>query len=139
MQNEARSLIKNILNENRPRNYDLSVRLNSIDTDFFEKDISVICSGQNLPDTLLLPKVNHTEHLKQFSDQLKHTMTCKKPINLIIYIESPLAFVNLTEICKTAHLLGEKTSNFTPVALVFGSDDFCANLGKKNVIYTLNI
>lgn len=36
--------------------------------------------------------------------------------------------INLVDICKTSKDLSNK-GKFIPVALVFGSDDFCANIG----------
>lgn len=64
-------------------------------------------------------------------------------MNLIIYIESAIAMINLPEICKEAFELS-KNNKFTPTSLVFGSDDFCANIGKYyiinlNVTFNLNI
>lgn len=76
----------------------------------------------------------------QFSAELSKYIRTDQMINLIIYIESAKAFINIVDICKTAESLS-KTGNFRPVALVFGSDDFCANIGKtiehsrKNLIF----
>lgn len=58
---------------------------------------------------------------------------------MIIYIESALAFINLVDICKTARQLSKRFS-FEPVALVLGSDDLLANLGKiyEGIIETMN-
>lgn len=50
-------------------------------------------------------------------------------LNLIIYIESPKGLLNLREIMQTATKLSEN-GKILPSALVFGSDDFCASLGK---------
>lgn len=49
-------------------------------------------------------------------------------LNLIIGIESAIAFINISRICEEAYYLSE-TSNLHPVALFFGSDDFCASIG----------
>lgn len=49
-------------------------------------------------------------------------------VNLIIYIESAKAMINLKQICENAFDLS-KSSKFVPTSLVFGSDDFCANIG----------
>lgn len=46
-----------------------------------------------------------------------------------MYAESARAIMDLPEICKTAVELSKK-HRLIPVGLVFGSDDFCANIGK---------
>lgn len=50
-----------------------------------------------------------------------------------MFIESARAILDLPNICRVADELSRK-SPFTPVALVFGSDDLCANLGKNKYI-----
>lgn len=50
-------------------------------------------------------------------------------VNLITYIESAKAFINLVDICKASESIAQ-SGKIEPVALVFGSDDFCANIGK---------
>lgn len=50
-------------------------------------------------------------------------------INLIMYIESARAMIDLEKICSNSFELSEQ-SKFLPVSLVFGSDDFCADIGK---------
>ncbi|CAG9856980.1 unnamed protein product [Phyllotreta striolata] len=126
---DARKLITEKLKDIIPtaRN-DVGVRVNSIDSGLCEEDIKSCLSGSHLPHTLLLPKVETTEHLKWVADKLNNTLETGQKINLIIYIESAIAFINLHDICKTAASLSE-TGKFTPTSLVFGSDDFCASIG----------
>nr|CAD7399835.1 unnamed protein product [Timema cristinae] len=56
-----------------------------------------------------------------------HMSGCQK-INLIMYIESARAVLNLPHICRKIEQLSS-TAPFKPAALVFGSDDLCASLG----------
>lgn len=49
-------------------------------------------------------------------------------INLIIFVESAMSVLSLPHICQTAWDLSKK-SHFVPDALIFGSDDYCANIG----------
>ncbi|KAL1497876.1 hypothetical protein ABEB36_008762 [Hypothenemus hampei] len=129
--NVARETIRSFLQKGKPnigREYDLGVRINSLDTEFWQEDLRSCLNGEFRPDTILLPKVDDIETLKLFSDTANTYITTDKILNLIIYIESAKSFVNLIDICKTAGTLSNK-SKFRPVALVFGSDDFCANIG----------
>lgn len=45
-----------------------------------------------------------------------------------MYIETAMAMINLPELCKFAIELS-RTNKFKLTSLVFGSDDFCANIG----------
>lgn len=49
-------------------------------------------------------------------------------MNLVVFIESAIAMINLVDICKTSRELANK-GRFIPVALVCGSDDLCASIG----------
>lgn len=79
----------------------------------------------------------------QFSEWLtkhtnKHSLAGR--INLIFYAESCQAIMNLPEICRTAVELSNGTlCCFEPVGIVFGSDDFCANIGATRTENSENI
>ncbi|CAH1109307.1 unnamed protein product [Psylliodes chrysocephalus] len=126
---EARDIIRKKLEHIIPTaNGDIGVRVNSIESGLCEKDLEVCLSGTHLPHTVLLPKVENSDHLKWFSDRINKFIKTDQKVNLIIYIESAKAFINLSDICKTAFTLSE-CNKFTPTSLVFGSDDFCASIG----------
>ncbi|KAJ8973369.1 hypothetical protein NQ317_018846 [Molorchus minor] len=130
---DARSNIRAVLDQGKPqkkKNYDFGVRVNSIESGLCHQDLESCLTGRNLPDTVLFPKVEEGDHLKWFADEIRHLIKNNGKINLIIYIETARAFINLNEICKTAMQLS-KRFNFIPSALVFGSDDFCANIGQR--------
>ncbi|CAG2054089.1 unnamed protein product [Timema podura] len=120
---EARVTIRQWLDEGRASNStsEWSVRVNSVESDLCKEDLQTVLGGANKPPTLLLPKVESKEHIQW------HMGGCQK-INLIMYIESARAVVNLPDICRTAEQLSS-TAPLKPAALVFGSDDLCANLG----------
>lgn len=67
LQHIARETIRSIFDENKiPKNktYDLAVRINSVESGLCDEDISVILNGKQLPNTILLPKVDGIEHLR---------------------------------------------------------------------------
>ncbi|KAJ8964398.1 hypothetical protein NQ314_004935 [Rhamnusium bicolor] len=137
---QARATIRGVLDKGRPdqSKTDLGVRVNSIDSGLCHSDLESCLSGNNLPDTILLPKVESSEHLKWFADEISHLVKNDNKINLIIFIESAMAFVNLVDICKSAVQLS-KRFNFVPTTLVFGSDDFCANIGATRTSNSIEI
>lgn len=53
-------------------------------------------------------------------------------INLITYVESAKGLLDLRDICNHAIELSE-FSLFWLDGIVFGSDDFCANIGNPNL------
>lgn len=60
-----------------------------------------------------------------------------KSINLIMYIETAMAMISLPDLCRSALDLS-KNSKFTLSTLIFGSDDFCANIGNDLHINIVN-
>lgn len=71
--------------------------------------------------------------LKLIKEQRKLQKERKEPIkdslvDLIIYVESAKGLLDLREICQHAMELDEY-SNLRLAGIVFGSDDFCANIG----------
>lgn len=60
---------------------------------------------------------------KQRKEPIKDSL-----VDLIIYVESAKGLLDLREICKHAMELDEY-SNLRLAGIVFGSDDFCANIG----------
>lgn len=69
---------------------------------------------------------------------MKDLIKTDKMINVIIYIESAKAFLNLVDICQVTESVS-KNSKFQHVGLVFGSDDFCANIGASRTERSLEI
>lgn len=54
------------------------------------------------------------------------------PLNLLIFIESAKAVMNMREICQKAEDLSTMAP-IVPVALVLGADDLLASLRKKQI------
>ncbi|XP_044253352.1 citramalyl-CoA lyase, mitochondrial-like [Tribolium madens] len=130
---QARINIREILDKGKPqrkRPYDFAVRINSFASELIKDDLSVLVTGKNLPNTIYLPKVECVEHLEMFSAYLNEYIKTKSKIGLIMAIESAFALVKVVDICKAARKMSE-ICKFTPVALLFGSDDFCASIGAK--------
>lgn len=47
--------------------YDLGVRVNALDTDFWQEDLESCLSAKHLPDTVLIPKVENSDIVRQVS------------------------------------------------------------------------
>ncbi len=54
-------------------------------------------------------------------------------VNLIIYVETAQGMLNLHDVCRRGTQLSDSPdSSLYLDGIVFGSDDFCANIGEKN-------
>ncbi|XP_076263929.1 citramalyl-CoA lyase, mitochondrial-like [Rhynchophorus ferrugineus] len=138
---EARETIRSYLDLGKPQRnieYDLGVRINALDTEYWEEDLESCLSAKYLPDTILIPKVENSDIVRQLSSKIKNLIKTDSTINVIIYIESAKAFLNLVDICQVTESLS-KNSKFQHVGLVFGSDDFCANIGATRTESSLEI
>ncbi|XP_054723982.1 citramalyl-CoA lyase, mitochondrial-like [Uloborus diversus] len=126
---EARNNIKNISQSYDFGKSEYAVRINSIESKLAGEDISVIFSGERLPETLMVPKVETVDHINWLRNSLNISdKYLVKPLNLMLFVESAKSLLNLRDICDASIELSKRS----PVrfeGFVFGSDDFCADIG----------
>ncbi|XP_033118530.1 citramalyl-CoA lyase, mitochondrial-like [Anneissia japonica] len=113
---------------------DLAVRINAMDSGIAADDLAVIYKASNLPKTVMLPKVNSKGDLHLFSemfvDILKTRQCPDYKAKLVIFVESAIGLLNLRDILAEGIELS-KTVPFHLEGVVFGSDDFCADIGAS--------
>ena len=51
-------------------------------------------------------------------------------LGLIIFVESAIGLLNLKDVCQKGTELSLRSGMFQLEGVVFGSDDFCADIGK---------
>ncbi|XP_065843167.1 citramalyl-CoA lyase, mitochondrial-like [Oscarella lobularis] len=122
---EARSLIVRALEQMQFGRSERVVRINSMDSGLAEDDLVEILRAVNLPDAILLPKVETAEIVARFQSKVESLI----PSDVTSYpflaiVESARALVNIKEICDAGtrgkvHLSG----------LTFGADDYAASIG----------
>ncbi|KAM3181410.1 hypothetical protein ACTXT7_014440 [Hymenolepis weldensis] len=83
------------------------------------------------PDYISVPKIESIADLLWVESQVmkifqKHDVKTIPNVALIGMVESPSCLVNVKELCLAA----KKSLKLPLVALVFGSDDYCASLGE---------
>ncbi|BHF75196.1 hypothetical protein SprV_0501829100 [Sparganum proliferum] len=85
------------------------------------------------PDLITLPKTDGIDELLWVEARiLKLFKEASRPvpnISLVGMIESPQSLLNMTDLCKEANEL-----KIPLVAMVFGSDDYCASLGVTHSV-----
>jgi len=107
-----------------------SVRVNSVDSGLCEEDMEIILGGENLPQAVHLPKVESVDQLDWFAAKFNSVLhkAPERKIGLIMFIESAAALIDLPKILRASVQLSDD-SYFVPEAVVFGSDDFVADIG----------
>ena len=106
----------------------LSVRINSIDIDFFEKDLNSIMKTNNSRlDLLMLPKVQSDKDvikLERIVKRLEKQKKKKKEIGFELIIENAQGLINVNKIARAS----KKNES-----LHFGAADFASSIGAKTM------
>ncbi len=98
------------------------MRVNSLSSGLCAQDLEAILPGR--PDGIYLPKVNTSDDVHWINDQIStfEALEGIQPggITLVVGIESALAILNLSDICRASTRLS---------GLVFGAEDYIADIG----------
>ncbi|GMR59833.1 hypothetical protein PMAYCL1PPCAC_30028, partial [Pristionchus mayeri] len=113
--------------------FEIGVRVNSVSSGMMEDDLRVLARAQNLPDAFMIPKVDSPEDLAYIFDVFKKEYTPSRVTDtktrMVMWIESARALLDMPRIVSTALNLHKSTGFFKLDAVVFGSDDYCADIG----------
>lgn len=111
---------------------DVAVRVNSVGSGLADDDLECILEAKTLPSTIFLPKVESKDDvtwlMNHVQSELKDRKRDKHKFDLVLYVETALGLLNCREFLEHT----KEMSEFTRVrlaGLVFGSDDFTANIG----------
>lgn len=131
---EARKTITKMLDELKFGKTECVVRVNAVSSGLMEEDFKEIFTANTLPETIMVPKVNSVQELdivmKTIHSALKDRQLESK-LGLIIFIESAIGLMNLRDVCHKGTELSLRSSTLQLEGVVFGSDDFCADIGAK--------
>ena len=109
---------------------ELSVRVNSIDSGLCKIDLDTVLKGPIFPSTLHLPKMESKFQLDWLAQELDLLLGKKHNIKLIVFVESAKSLLDMKELIQHCFTLMHQGAPFTLEAVIFGSDDFCADIGK---------
>ena len=119
-------------------NSECSVRLNSVESGLCEEDIKVILGGPNLPDAVHLPKVDHPDEMAWFTNKVSEAVSAHPhediSMGFILFTESARSLLCLKKICEEAVYYHSMSGILVPEAIVFGSDDFVADIGATRTV-----
>lgn len=134
---EARANIFNALSTlDFSNTADVAVRINSVSSGLAEADLLALSEAENLPMTLMLPKVDSCEEVLWFATTLNKIFkneNLQRPFRLVIFTESADGLLDLREILlrlrKLSCVSDPQGAAYVVEGVVFGSDDFCASIG----------
>ncbi|CAF2504916.1 unnamed protein product [Rotaria sp. Silwood2] len=116
----ARENIFRYLNESASKiNREICVRINSMSSNHINDDVKLLKDLSTSIDCLFVPKVESVDEMKWLADHLG----TNRQYNLVLYCESARSLVDLRSILTSA------SSLFSLQGVVFGSDDFSADVG----------
>lgn len=116
----ARTLLKHALTNIDYGQTEVIVRINALDSDFFNKDLEYIVQSQL--DAVLVPKTNLPEDIKQIDNilsKLEKKKNIEKNIEIIALIETALGVKNTYNIVQVSRRL---------TGVLFGGEDFTADI-----------
>lgn len=114
-----------------------SIRINAPHTDFAQSDIDTIFGINHPPQCVFVPKTNTADDIKWLYEKLSKALTTNNnqssPIRFFFYMESSQSLINLKSIIAASLDLSscKYNSRFILEGFVFGSDDYCADIGAQ--------
>uniref|UniRef100_A0A0N5AWK3 HpcH_HpaI domain-containing protein n=1 Tax=Syphacia muris TaxID=451379 RepID=A0A0N5AWK3_9BILA len=113
--------------------FELGVRVNSVASELIFEDVKELAKAEHLPQAFMIPKIDSVEDLAAVFDVFRTAYGDRRILNtdirMIIWIESARALLDMPRILNAALNLHKSAGFFKTDAIVFGSDDFCANIG----------
>lgn len=131
---EARETIKHMLDTLDFGHTECVVRVNAVGSGLIEEDFRVIFQAEKLPQTIMIPKVNSVQELASITHYLQAALKDRilpHKISLVLFMESAQGLINLPGICEKGTELSLRSNIYSVDGLVFGSDDFCADIGAR--------
>ncbi|MFH4977473.1 hypothetical protein AB6A40_004182 [Gnathostoma spinigerum] len=134
---EARKNIRKYLDElpTKPKHkcFELGVRVNSIASQLLYDDVQELAKAEILPDAFMIPKVDSIDDLAAIFDIFRSLYGADRVTNtdtrMVIWIESARALLDAPRILNAAVNMHKSAGFFKIDAVVFGSDDYCADIG----------
>ncbi|CAE1287448.1 CLYBL [Acanthosepion pharaonis] len=112
---------------------DCTVRVNSVSSGIIEDDLKAVLKASRLPQTVILPKVDYVQEIEEFTAMLEdicfqYKIESWKPA-LITCVETSIGLLNLQGVLQRAKELSQTGCRYRLDGVLFGSDDFCADIG----------
>ncbi|KAL4080952.1 citrate lyase beta subunit [Scleroderma citrinum] len=103
----------------------VAVRVNDVNTPFFENDLSEVLESTSV-GILVLPKINSAQDLHYVSRMIHRSCASPRPLRIIASIESARSVWNLREIAEWKSQFGAELGGELG-AFLFAAEDYCAD------------
>ena len=101
-----------------------------MESGLWQADLEEVLGGDNLPATIHLPKVRDSRQLEEVWEVTERLLGAERgTLGLIMFIETAGSLLGIDQICTAAWQLAFSRPVLCPAGLVFGSDDFAADIG----------
>ena len=116
----ARTLVRNALSFLKFTHSEITVRINPIDSPYWEKDLEAIIPV--LPDGIVIPKasVDAVHSVEQKINEIKKAHNITKNFNFLILVESARGIMDVNSIAKASSLIQ---------GLLLGGEDYSVDMG----------
>lgn len=124
---------KRVSDNNDVESSRFAVRINAPQTDLARLDIeSIFVEPKHRPRCVFVPKTNSADDVAWLYESLSKSLDATR-LRMFFYMESATSLINLNEIIRTALELSTRkyASRFGLEGFVFGSDDYCADIGAQ--------
>lgn len=116
----ARTLVRNALSFLKFTHSEITVRINPIDSPYWEKDLEVIIPV--LPDGIVIPKasVDAVHSVEQKINEIKKAHNITKNFSFLMLVESARGIMDVNSIAKASSLIQ---------GLLLGGEDYSVDMG----------
>ncbi|UTY26026.1 HpcH/HpaI aldolase/citrate lyase family protein [Treponema denticola] len=116
----ARTLVRNALSFLKFTHSEITVRINPIDSPYWEKDLEAIIPV--LPDGIVIPKasVDAVHSVKQKINEIKKAHNITKNFSFLMLVESARGIMDVNSIAKASSLIQ---------GLLLGGEDYSVDMG----------
>ena len=116
----ARTLVRNALSFLKFTHSEITVRINPIDSPYWEKDLEAIIPV--LPDGIVIPKasVNAVHSVEQKINEIKKAHNITKNFSFLMLVESARGIMDVNSIAKASSLIQ---------GLLLGGEDYSVDMG----------
>lgn len=119
----ARNLVSHALKELRPQGVGIAVRINGLDTPFWQADLAAMVEAR--AEFLMVPKIERPEEIRQVGEAIE--AACREqgvtePLRALAIVETPLGLENAFAIASASPVL---------YGILLGAEDFTAAMGAQ--------
>lgn len=119
----ARNLVSHALKELRPQGVGITVRINGLDTPFWQADMEAVVEAR--ANFVMVPKMERAEEVQQVAEAIeaaRRKFGVQEKVEALVIVETPMGLENVYAIASASPLLR---------GILLGAEDFTAAMGAQ--------